>query len=137
MCRRATTRLIATTAVLVALNCSIQAQVQVVDWRHIGNSAIDLALPAVATGQVERVWYSPDGSLLFARTASGRVFQTGDFEQWRRVADPKLVPPSEDSPPTASVPQAGLKLARRAALAGRFYGVGRDVYRSDDGGVSW
>jgi uncharacterized protein (TIGR03437 family) len=137
MCRRATIRLIATTAVLVALNCSIQAQVQGVDWRHIGNSAIDLALPAIATGQVDRVWYSPDGSLLLARTASGRVFQTGDFEQWRRVADPKLLPPSEDSPPMATVPQAGLKLARRAALAGRLYGVGRDVYRSDDGGVSW
>src|SRR5438105_8654411 len=136
MCRTATTRLIAATVVLMAMPAA-QAQSQRVDWRHIGNSAIDLALPSVATGQVDRVWYSADGSLFYARTASGRIFQTSDFEQWRRVADPKLAPPTDDSASTAAVPQAGLKLSRRAPLAGRFYGIGRDVYRSDDGGVSW
>ena len=31
---------------------------------------------------VDQVWFSPSGSLLFARTRSGKVFQTADFEAW-------------------------------------------------------
>ena len=48
------------------------------EWRHIGNSAIDLSLAGLATGPVDRVWYSGSGSLLI-HTASGRVFETADF----------------------------------------------------------
>src|ERR1035438_8480897 len=52
------------------------------DWRKVGSSAVELMLAAPATGPVERVWYSADGSLLFARTPSGKVFETADFETW-------------------------------------------------------
>ncbi|HTB17136.1 MAG TPA: hypothetical protein VK708_03425 [Bryobacteraceae bacterium] len=105
-----------------------------VGWRHVGNSAMELALPSLATGPVDRVWYSPDGSGLYARTASGRVFETVDFEQWKLMSDPK-VPPAQEEPAAAGAPEASLKLA--SAGAGRLYGVGRDAYRSDDGGESW
>ncbi len=50
---------------------------------------MELALPSLATGAVDRVWYSADGSSLYAKTASGRVFETADFEQWQLVTDPK------------------------------------------------
>ena len=44
------------------------------DWRRIGNSAMDLSLASVATGPVDRVWFSEDGARLFARAADGKVF---------------------------------------------------------------
>src|SRR5690349_8925437 len=105
MCRRATIRhwggrrgglLRFSFLVACFLLCgSAWAQTPSLDWRHIGNSAIELALPSVATGPVSRVWYSADGSVLYARTESGKVFETNDFEQWRRVTDSGIVPPAE------------------------------------------
>jgi uncharacterized protein (TIGR03437 family) len=97
---------------------------------------MELGLPSLATGAVERVWYSADGSSLFARTASGRVFTTADFEQWQFVGDPKMSAPAEPIPAAVTIPEAGLKLAGGAA-AGKLYGLGHNVYRSDDGGVTW
>ena len=105
-----------------------------IGWRHIGNSALELALPSLGTGPVDRVWYSSDGARLFAKTASGRIFVTADFEQWQLVTD-KINPPAEQDPPAATIPEPAIKLA--IAAAGRLYGMGKNVYRSDDGGASW
>ncbi len=142
MCRRATVAGLVLSRLAIGLAAlSSMAWAQPVPtggtgWRHVGNSGVELGLPSLATGPVDRVWYSPDGAGLFAKTASGRIFETSDFEQWRLVADTKVSPPAEQNPSAAGTPEAGLKLASGAA-AGRLYGVGRDVYRSDDGGVSW
>jgi uncharacterized protein (TIGR03437 family) len=142
MCRRATVRRLGVGGLgigILALLPTLQAQSGLsggIGWRHVGNSAVELGMPSLATGPVDRVWYSPDGSQLFAKTSSGRVFQTSDFEQWKLVTDAKANPPAEQEPPAAGVPEAGLKLAN-GAVAGRLYGVGRDAYRSDNGGASW
>jgi uncharacterized protein (TIGR03437 family) len=109
----------------------------------VGNSAIELALPSAATGPVDGAWYSPDGLNLFAKTASGRVFRTSDFEQWQLVTDGKATPPASDraeAEAAANPPEASFKLATPSgsgAAVGRLYGIGGDVYRSDDAGVSW
>jgi uncharacterized protein (TIGR03437 family) len=97
---------------------------------------MDVSLPSLATGPVDRVWYSSDGSRLFAKTASGRVFGTGDFEQWQLINDPKISPPVEEDPPVARTPEAAFKIAA-GGTAGRLYGVGQNVYRSEDAGDSW
>ena len=141
MCRRTTVLLVVGWLAISLLAISSLLEGQTVPaggiaWRHIGNSAMELALPSLATGAVDRVWYSPDGADLFAKTASGRVFETGDFEQWKLVTDAKANPPADNTPPAANTPEAGLKLAN-AAASGRLYGVAHDVYRSDDGGQSW
>jgi uncharacterized protein (TIGR03437 family) len=73
---------------------------------------------------------------LYAKTASGRVFETTDFERWQLIADPKVNPPAELDPPAAGTPEAGAKLVSSQA-GGRLYGVGRDVHRSENGGESW
>jgi len=137
MCRRATIRLIAATVVLAAPGWYAWSQTTGLDWRHIGNAAIDLPLPSVATGPVDRVWYSSDGSVLYARTASGRIFQTTSFDRWQIVQDSKIVPPNRENPATPSLPEPTLRAAAQVAGSSRFYGVGRDAYRSDDGGLSW
>jgi len=106
------------------------------DWRRIGNSAFDLALPSVATGPVERVWYSPDGSRLFARTASGRTFESADFEGWKPVEG--LEPPAlPEATAPARLPEQSAKLRPAAGNLARAYAVGQDAWRSDDGGLNW
>ncbi|MGD0015601.1 MAG: hypothetical protein ABSD56_14460 [Bryobacteraceae bacterium] len=101
------------------------------DWRHIGNSAIELALPGPASGPVERVWYSSDGGRLHARTPDGRVFETGDFEKWL---------PSTAAPPAGASGQAaesGPGVRTSALDPSRLYVFGAQVLRSDDGGLTW
>jgi len=123
-------------ACLAALPLCVQAADSGIGWRRIGNSAIEFGLPSLATGAVDRVWYSSDGSSLYAKTASGRIFQTTDFEQWRSVTDSKVAPPAEEDSSAINSPETVFKLAA-GRTAGRRYGVGHDVYRSDDDGVSW
>jgi uncharacterized protein (TIGR03437 family) len=94
-------------------------------------------MPSVATGPVDRVWYSEDGSLLYARTFSGRIFVTTDFEQWKRVQDQSVTPPAAVNPEAVTVPEAALKLRSQPGASGRFYGFGHNAYRSDDGGITW
>jgi uncharacterized protein (TIGR03437 family) len=146
MCRRATIRLIAATLLLAAPGWYAWAQLTPgqsvgqsigLDWRHIGNAAIDLPLPSVATGPVDRVWYSSDGSVLYVRTQSGRIFETTNFDQWQRVLDTKVVPPSRENPATSSLPEPRLKAAAQVAGSSTVYVIGRDAYRSEDGGLSW
>lgn len=142
MYRRATVPAISLLAIgSAALSWQAAAQVSSpqsggISWRHIGNSAIELPLPALATGPVDRVWYSTDGATLFARTASGRIFSTADFDGWQLVRDQKISPPDQPDPPAETVPEPAIKLAGGAS-PGRLYGLGQNVYRSDDGGASW
>src|SRR5712692_8865304 len=62
------------------------------NWRRIGSAAIDLALASPATGPVSRVWFTADGSRLYALTAAGRVFESADLETWSLSADPAQPP---------------------------------------------
>lgn len=106
------------------------------DWRHIGNSALDLGLSSVATGPVERVWFSPDGTTLFARTASAQVFESRDFEQWRAAGDNSIEIPAQANPAASTLPERAAKL-RTTSDGRRLYGVGNFAYRSEDGGATW
>ncbi len=104
-------------------------------WKHVGNAAIDKSpvatIAGLATGPVDRVWYSQTGALL-VRTASGRVFETADFETWRPVA---IDPPGDGPPPAAArLPESAARLRGRETL---MYAVARFVYKSDTGGASW
>ncbi len=104
-------------------------------WRQIGNDALDLALAAPATGAVDAVWYAADGSRLFARTHSGSVFQTIDFEKWSPAVSPPA-PPAETPVNVTRVPAANVRLIGTAASP-RVFALGQHVFRSDDDGVSW
>jgi len=122
---------------LVASTWAAKAQPVSLDWRHIGNSAIELSMPSVTTGPVSRVWYSEDGSALYAQTVSGRTFATEDFEQWKQVQDRSLTPPAPATPEAVTIPEAEAKLRSQPGGSNHVYGVGQNAYRSDDGGVTW
>lgn len=97
------------------------------EWRHIGNTAIDLWLASPASGPVDRVWFSSDGSQLFVRTAAGSTFSTTDFEKWQ---------PSSAAPPP-STPEGSRDVKSIPLNPLRLYAFGQQVFRSDDGGLSW
>ena len=135
MCRRSTSRSALLATLLGGAPGLLLAQSATLDWRHIGNSAVELSLPSVATGLVDRVWYSDDGSILYAHTPSGRIFETSDFEQWRLASGARVPAPANTDVVTS--PESGVELRSHSTGSGRIYGVARNAYRSDDGGISW
>src|ERR1035438_2902767 len=110
------------------------APAQGTNWRRVGNSAVDLLLASPATGPVDKVWFSDSGGTLYPRTRSGKVFETSDYEVWLpslNVVEPAMQP----APQVVRTPENGARLV--ASAFGRVYAVGRQLFRSDDGGRSW
>jgi len=103
------------------------------DWRQVGSASVNLMLASPATGPVMRVWFSEGGSTLFARTQSGKVFETADFVSWSAVTEPVDAPPVT---PAAAIrlPEAGASLI---AVSDSIFGLGRQLSRSQDGGRTW
>jgi uncharacterized protein (TIGR03437 family) len=110
------------------------APAQSTNWRKVGNSAMDLLLASPATGPVENVWFSDSGGTLYARTRSGKVFETSDYEVWLPSQN-VVEPPVRQAPPVMRIPENGARVV--GSNLGRVYGLGRQLYRSDDGGRSW
>ncbi|MCZ2147634.1 MAG: hypothetical protein LC126_07645 [Bryobacterales bacterium] len=106
------------------------------EWRRIGNTLIDVSLPALATGPVRHVWYSPDGQTLYSQTASGRIWETRDFETWKPSAL-KAVPVRITLRGAATRPEPSARVEQASGNPNRYYALGRFVYRSDDGGFAW
>ena len=105
------------------------------DWRRIGNSLIDRALAGFATGPVDRVWYSADGSQLLIRTSSGKTFATSDFETWQAASATPSAPVSRAG--AATLPETGGLIRTGRANSARLYSFATFVYKSDNNGASW
>jgi uncharacterized protein (TIGR03437 family) len=117
-----------------------QSNVRTAEWRRIGNSAIEAALPSVATGVVTRVWYSSDGGTLYAATLTpgtglARIWETRDFETWTR-SDVQSAPEAA-ADRLESPPEPGARVLRASGRARRWYALGRFAYRTDDDGRGW
>jgi uncharacterized protein (TIGR03437 family) len=148
MYKTATVRvLLATAAATVWLHAQSPTQPQGVDaqapatavfrgdWRKIGNTLIDRSLAGLATGPVDRVWYSADGSQISIRTSSGRIFSTSDFETWQAAS---ATPPAPVTRPgAATLPETGALLRTGRANSARLYSFAKFVYKSDNNGASW
>ena len=125
---RKTVRRVSFALVLTAL-----AHGQTTSWRQVGSYDVELMLASPATGPVDAVWFGTDGRL-FARTRSGKTFETADFEIWVPSAG-TAAPAAAAEPPAARVPEAGARVV--ATPFGRIYALGNNLFRSDDGGLSW
>lgn len=132
MYKSATVRVLTATA-WVAMGLSAQTTP---DWRKIGNTLIDRSLAGLATGPVDRVWYSADGSQLLIRTSSGRTFATSDFETWlEAAASAPAVPVTRSG--SATLPESGALVRTGRASSARLYSFAKFVYKSENNGASW
>ena len=135
MCHKATIRrVIGLTLALEMLGASAVAQVPA-DWRRVGSTTLDLSLASLATGPVERVWFSEDGVRLFVRTGLKRTYATSDLEHWQIATD--AVIPESAAGLVQVLPESKAKSKTSATVPTRIYAVGRYGYRSDDGGYTW
>jgi uncharacterized protein (TIGR03437 family) len=133
VCHKGTVRRAAGGAVLLLALAGL-APAQSTNWRRVGNSAVDLLLASPATGPVDKVWFSDSGGTLYARTRKGKIFETSDYLVWLpslNVVEPAVQP----APQVVRTPENGARLV--ASAFGRVYAVGRQLFRSDDGGRSW
>jgi uncharacterized protein (TIGR03437 family) len=126
----------ATVCVLIATagaSMSLFAQ-STAPWRQIGNTLIDRSLSGLATGPVDRVWYTPDGSQLLIRTASSKTFATSDFETWQPASG---TPPAPTVSAAARLPEADAQTRMARPGSTRLYAFAKFVYSSENGGASW
>jgi uncharacterized protein (TIGR03437 family) len=143
MYKTATVRvLVATVAATIWLAMRAYAQAPAAtaviqgDWRKIGNTLIDRSLAGLATGPVDRVWYSADGSQLSVRTFSGKIFATSDFETWQgQEASTTPAPVARSG--AATLPESGALTRTGRANSARLYSFAKFVYKSDNNGASW
>ncbi|MGA3201362.1 MAG: hypothetical protein ABSF12_02585 [Bryobacteraceae bacterium] len=124
----------ATVAIIIG-PLGLYAQNPGAPWRPIGNALIDRSLAGLATGPVDRVWYSADGSQLLAHTADGRVFATSDFETWQPSLAAAPAPVTRSGAVSLPEPSAVTRSAR--VNSARFYALAKFVYTSDNDGASW
>ena len=108
------------------------------DWYHLGNALLDLSLAGLATGPVDRVWYSADGGTLFLATANGRIFETSDFDSWRASGPGTGIPLRQESAAGARrLPERGARIRTQIGQGSSIYAFGKFAYRSVDGGANW
>lgn len=89
-------------------------------WKRVAGTTVDQGLASAASGPVAALWYAPGTRSLLARTLSGRVFETADFNQWK-----------------LSSAGPGIEI-QISSTSSRTYALGLDnVLASDDGGRNW
>ncbi len=100
-------------------------------------------LAAPATGPVDRVWFAADGTLyaeIDRQDRDGRrsrkVYQSSDFESWSPVAQPPEPTPAVFTT-VSRLPEPGVKVVSFEGNQSRIYALGRQLFRSQDGGRSW
>ena len=137
MCRKRTTR---ATVLLLTLAGAALGQTAP-DWRKVGGSAVELSLASPATGPVAQVWFAPAGDLLLARTVSGKVFQTRDFETWIAAdcgaSGAGCQAPEPRPAAAARLPEPNATVIQAPGNAARSYALGQQLFRSDDDGRTW
>src|ERR1700730_17323459 len=129
MCQRATAW-IAGLLLLTGVPAAAQTH-----WRKVGNSTMDLALASPATGPVGRVWFSADGSRLYALTANGRFFESEDLETWSASANPSAPPDTGSG--INKAPVSGARVYADPRNAPRVFALAGHLYPSDNAGNSW
>ena len=121
---------------LTGLVLAAVAVAQAPDWRRVGNSALDLELAGLATGPVDRVWYSATGDQIWARSLSGKTFVTNDLDHWVAAAPGSLAPPVPEGR-TITIPENGAQVRNPASASPRVYAFRQFVHRSDNSGKNW
>jgi len=133
MCKNATVWIIAASVFTMA---AVSGQ-NPPSWHHIGNTSVDLGVAGLASGPVDRIAYSADGSALRIRTGFGLLFETSDFETWHETSPGAISLQTAPAVEGIRLPEASSQLRASSQASRRLYAAGAYVYRSDNGGASW
>ena len=138
MSNKATLSLGLATLVLAA-SAAGPARGQTPDWRRVGNAAMDLELAGLATGPVDRVWYSPAGDQILIRSSGMGLVSY--LKPMISIDGPQLRPIPSSRPcregRSITLPENGAQVRNPAGSSPRVYAFGRFVYRSDNSGKNW
>ncbi len=107
------------------------------DWRKLGGASVDLMLAAPATGPVDEVWFGADGRTLYARTHSGKAFETVDFENWTPAVAPAMRSDASGAISAERQPAPNAVLRSSSADTRRLFALADHVYVSEDAGRTW
>ena len=135
VCHKGTPRISIRIAAIVFLAGTALAQTAPA-WRKVGSAAADLQLAGPATGPVAQVWFSPGGGVLYARSTSGAVFEPADFETWNPAAFAAEAPAARPAS-AARLPETAARVVASPSNADVIFGLGKQLYRSGDGGRGW
>src|SRR3954471_15705160 len=113
---------------LAGLVLAATAVAQAPDWRRVGNSTLDLDLAGLATGPVDRVWYSTSGDQIWARSSSGKTFVTNDLDHWVAAGPGSLTPPAPTGS-TLRTPENSARVRNPASASSRVFAFGQFVHR--------
>ncbi len=119
---------------LLAAVCPAQTAPHRTAWRPVGNALQLLGLPSPAGGRTERVWFTPDGSGLRVVLSGGEVWGSDNLETWSRRNESV---PLAEAAESASLPEEMAKTRARTVRSAVVYAIGRDAWRSSDGGSNW
>lgn len=106
------------------------------NWRAIGTTVVFNSRAGLSGGPGAGVWFSPEGDALELQLENGRIYRTGDFQNWTSVAKAgnrvgvaaKVV---------YRLPEARAKAFSAPGNPYRAYAAGRFLWRSDDTGKHW
>jgi uncharacterized protein (TIGR03437 family) len=132
MCRNDTIRILSGIA-LATLMATAQADAPA--WRPLGNAAMRIGAPGLATGGVRAVRWLPEARL-YVETDAGRPWVWSEARGWAssEAARPeanRIALPAEVFPPEPGA------VLRAAASRGVLYAGLRHVWRSEDNGQTW
>ncbi len=136
VCHKGTLRVSICCAAAVLLAATAGFAQTALAWRKVGSASVDLRLAGPATGPVAQVWFASGGGVLYARTASGAVFETADYETWTPVAGAPE-PPATRPATAARLPETSARILASSSNPNVIFGLGRQLYRSEDGGHGW
>ena len=118
------------TVALVAASLGPAAETR---WSQLGGTGIDTGLAGPSGRPVDYVWYSADGSRLYARLASRQLWMSLDVGlSWQQVEDSARA--IAEAGPLAPAPGGPpLRIVNNPYKANVSYALGEHLYRTEDG----
>jgi uncharacterized protein (TIGR03437 family) len=111
--------------------------VQAQEWQPIGSTTIKAETPDAATGPIKQVFRAGDEVVVIS--ASGAAFRRSG-EAWSKIESSATKAQEVNDlvvTPIGKIPEADAKVFRHPAIPGRLFALGKNVHRSDDGGIHW
>ncbi len=104
------------------------------EWTPFGNTRVLAGVAGYASGPVQRVWRTDSGEVMVA-LEDDSVWATSDFLTW--TSSDAAIPPAPVQKDFSGAPHDAWQVLAHPLQPSLVFGLGRQVYRSVDGGRSF